>query len=187
MRESSKNLPRPFASEHDKGVKVASLEAIFLALQKAQARYLVVGGLAVIAHGYTRLTQDIDLVLDFSPDSLARALTALESLGYRPLVPVKLRDFADAELRRQWQNEKNMKVFQVISDLHPDAPIDLFISEPFVFDVEYAHAQRHAVSSEVEVPVVSLSTLMAMKSAAGRDVDRLDMDRLREASPSYAP
>jgi len=162
------------------------MEAIFLALQKAEARYLVVGGLAVIAHGYTRLTQDIDLVLDFAPDSLARALTALESLGYRPLVPVKLRDFANAELREQWKNEKNMKVFQVISDLYPDSPIDLFVSEPFAFDMEYDRAKWYAVSNEINIPVVSLPALMTMKSAAGRDHDRLDMDRLREVSPSYA-
>jgi len=186
VTESSKNLPRPSYGEHDLSMKVASLETIFSALQKAEVRYLVVGGLAVIAHGYTRLTQDIDLVLDFSPDSLSRALTALESLGYRPLVPVKLRDFGDAALREQWKDEKNMKVFQVVSDVYPDAPIDLFITEPFAFGVEYARAKWYALSNEIEIPVVSLPALMAMKAAAGRDHDRLDMDRLREVSPSYA-
>ena len=42
------------------GVKVRSLEEVFRALQEADARYLVVGGLAVIAHGYVRITTDLN-------------------------------------------------------------------------------------------------------------------------------
>ena len=83
-------------------MKVSSLEAIFRALEKAEGRYLVVGGLAVIAHGYVRLTQDLDLVLDLEPSSLNRALQALESLGYRPRVPVALSDFGNPELGKDW-------------------------------------------------------------------------------------
>ncbi len=167
-------------------MKVASLEAIFTALKKAEARYLVVGGIAVIAHGYTRLTQDLDLVLDLSPECVSRTLSALESLGYRPLVPVKLQDFAKPESRHQWQVEKNMKVFQLISDQYPDVPIDLFASEPFSFDMEYARAKWYNVSSEIQIPIVALSTLIAMKAEAGRDQDQIDMNRLREVSPSYS-
>ena len=66
-------------------MKVASLEAIFRALQEAEARYLVVGGLAVVAHGYIRMTKDLDLLLDLSSESLKRSLTVLQGLGYRPI------------------------------------------------------------------------------------------------------
>ena len=44
-------------------MEVLSVEAIVRALNTAKAKYLVVGGLAVNAHGFVRLTRDVDLVL----------------------------------------------------------------------------------------------------------------------------
>jgi hypothetical protein len=44
-------------------MKLSSLEAIATALRDADVRYLVVGGLAVAAHGHGRATFDIDLVV----------------------------------------------------------------------------------------------------------------------------
>ena len=73
-----------------------SVEAIVGALNAANVRYLVAGGLAVVAHGYVRFTADVDLILDFEPANVTRAMKALGSLGYRPRVPVTLNEFADA-------------------------------------------------------------------------------------------
>jgi hypothetical protein len=47
-------------------VKLSSFEAIVEALHRRGVRYLVAGGLAVVAHGYLRLTKDVDL--DTGPD-----------------------------------------------------------------------------------------------------------------------
>ncbi len=44
-------------------MKVSSLEAILRALAEAEARYLIVGGLAVAVHGYGRVTFDVDLIV----------------------------------------------------------------------------------------------------------------------------
>lgn len=49
-------------------------------LNELGARYIVVGGLAVIAAGYTRATMDIDLLVDVSPENDAKVRKALESL-----------------------------------------------------------------------------------------------------------
>lgn len=63
------------------------LEALARALEAANVRYLIVDGMAVVAHGYVRLTVDVDLVLDPAPDSLLRAVEALSGLGYVPRAP----------------------------------------------------------------------------------------------------
>ena len=42
-------------------MELRSIEAIIRALNDAQVKYLVVGGLAVNAHGYERFTKDVDL------------------------------------------------------------------------------------------------------------------------------
>ena len=66
-------------------MKLASVEAIARALDEARVRYLVVGGLAVIAHGYGRLTMDVDLVVQLEAGNVIAAFEALAKLGYRPM------------------------------------------------------------------------------------------------------
>lgn len=50
-------------------MEVRSIEAIVRALNLAKVKYLNVGGLAVNAHGYERLTRDADLVIGLEPDN----------------------------------------------------------------------------------------------------------------------
>ena len=160
-------------------MKVADLETIFAALQDSGARYLLVGGLAVIAHGYIRTTEDVDLVLDLGSPSTSKALAALERLGYRPLIPVRMKDFADPEQRKDWIENRHMKVFNLVSDRFPEASIDIFPQAPFVFEAEFAAATWKEISPSLRIPVVSISTLIAMKTRAGRPQDQVDIDKLR--------
>ena len=171
--------------EQIQSVKLKSLEDIFRALQEAEARYLVVGGLAVIAHGYVRLTKDIDLVLDLSSEALPRALNALQSLGYRPMIPVPLLDFANPELRHDWIENRNMKVFNLVSDRYPDVVIDIFPKEPFPFETEFARSEAKEVAPNVLAHVVSVSALIALKIEANRERDHDDIDKLRKLYPSF--
>ena len=80
-------------------MKLNSFEAIARVLNQASVRYLVVGGLAVNAHGYLRFTKDVDLVVQLIPDNVTRALDALATLGYRPLAPVTANQFSDRATR----------------------------------------------------------------------------------------
>ena len=49
-------------------------DLIFLCrrLNEAGAKYIVVGGFAIIQHGFARATEDIDLLIDTSPENIAR-------------------------------------------------------------------------------------------------------------------
>ncbi len=160
-------------------MKVSSLEAILRALADAQARYLIVGGLAVAAHGYGRLTFDLDLVVQLQPDNVLRALKALGSLGYVPLVPVAAADFADPVKREAWIREKNAVVFQLHSERHRETRIDLFVAEPFDFEQEYGRAKSGELLPGLPVRFVRLETLIKMKESAGREKDLEDVRQLR--------
>lgn len=160
-------------------MKVSSLEAILRALADAEARYLIVGGLAVAAHGYGRLTFDLDLVVQLRPDNVVRALKALESLGYMPLVPVPAADFADPAKRESWIREKNAVVFQLHSERHRETRIDLFVTEPFDFEQEYARAKTSDLLPGLPARFVRLETLIRMKESAGREKDLEDVRQLR--------
>ena len=50
------------------------------ALNDAGARYLLIGGFAVVAHGAGRFTKDVDLLVDDTPENIARVKKALSVL-----------------------------------------------------------------------------------------------------------
>jgi predicted nucleotidyltransferase len=159
-------------------MKLASFEALVRSLDRADVRFIVVGGIAVIAHGYGRTTGDIDLVIQLRQDVIAAAFTALETLGYHPRVPISAAQFADANLRSQWIHEKGMKVLNFHSDMHRETPIDLFISEPFDFEEEYKRAFVQEFAPGLPVRILRLESLLRMKAEAGRGQDLADIDEL---------
>ncbi|MCB1102597.1 MAG: hypothetical protein KDL10_09540 [Kiritimatiellae bacterium] len=164
-------------------MRAKGLEDVFRVLNESGARYLVAGGLAVVAHGYVRLTMDIDLVVQLTESNLLKALSALKTLGYHPTVPVELLDFASSGNREMWMKKKGMVVFQLVSDQFPTEPIDIFAKEPFDFDFEYNRAPRHELGDGLFIPVVGFNALMNMKRIANRPKDLIDMNYLRQLHP----
>ena len=97
------------AAEYSLGeMKVASFEAIVRALNDAGAPFIVVGGIAVNTHGYGRVTFDVDLVINFEPEQIRRAFSALAAIGYVPSVPIAAEQFADPVCRQDWITGKQM-------------------------------------------------------------------------------
>src|SRR5438132_13308153 len=58
-------------------------------LNEAGARYVVIGGWAVIQHGFGRTTQDIDLLVDSSQDNFESIRTAMIALPDGAILVVK--------------------------------------------------------------------------------------------------
>jgi predicted nucleotidyltransferase len=164
-------------------MEVRSVEAIVKALNDADVKYLIVGGVAVVAHGYERLTVDVDLVIGLQPENIVRALRVLRSAGWQMGIPVTPEDFADPKVRERWRKEKNMVVLKLWSDLHRRTPVDVFVYEPFDFKKEFARAKWEAVAGRVLAPVVCYKTLLAMKRQAGRGKDLLDIEALKKLNP----
>ena len=74
--------------------QVEDLVRICRALNDAGARYLLIGGFAVIARGGARTTKDIDLLVDASPENVARVKLALRILEDRAIDQVADTDVA---------------------------------------------------------------------------------------------
>src|SRR5215471_645379 len=121
-------------------MEVSSVEAIVRTLNAAEVQYLIVGGLAVNAHGFVRLTRDVDLVLQLDTANVLRGLNALFGIGYQMAIPAKPEDFADPETREDWRRNKGMVTLKLWNDQHQRTPIDIFVYEPFDFAKEYAAA-----------------------------------------------
>ena len=164
-------------------MEVRSVEAIVVALNSAKVRYLIVGGLAVNAHGYERLTNDVDLVIGLKRQNIIRGLRALQAIGYHLAIPVTPEAFADPVLRETWRREKNMVVLRLWSDKHRRTPIDVFVYEPFDFVREFVAGKQEQIMGNAKAPIVAYETLLTMKATAGREKDLLDIKALRKLDP----
>lgn len=159
-------------------MEVRSVETIVRALNDAKVQYLIVGGLAVNAHGYVRYTNDVDLVIALEASNIIAGLRALAAASYHLRIPVTPEQFADPAIRERWRQEKNMLVLQLWSDVHRATPVDIFITEPFPFAAEQSRAPQFEVAPGLWAPFVSKRTLLDMKRTAGRPQDLEDIRRL---------
>jgi hypothetical protein len=160
-------------------MNLASVCEILGALNRANTRYLIAGGMAVNAHGYLRLTQVLDIVIQMSGENIQKAFAALLSIGYRPLVPATVAQFSNESIRLQWIKEKGMQVLNFYNDARPETTIDLFVTEPFEFEQEWNAALQGELAPGLNTRFVSIPTLIMMKQRAGRPKDLDDIQHLQ--------
>jgi hypothetical protein len=58
--------------------------------ERENVRYVVVGGVAVVLHGYLRAVADLDVVIDSAADNTHRTLDALTGAGFVASIPLPL-------------------------------------------------------------------------------------------------
>ena len=156
-----------------------SLKALNRAFNNEGSRFIVVGGLAVVAHGYVRATQDLDIVIELIPENIEKAFNALASEGYQPAIPVSPKDFSDPKTRKDWIKSKQMTVLQFWSDLHKDVPVDVFVESPFDFQKEWDISyQQNLDTDQPSLRFATIDSLIQMKKKAGRPQDLVDIEQL---------
>jgi predicted nucleotidyltransferase len=154
-------------------------EKVFRELNKKGVRYLVVGGMAVVLHGIVRLTADLDLMIDLSKDNVLKFISSMDSLGYKPRLPVAAEEFADEEKRKQWSEEKNMTVFSFFDPKMTIHLVDVFVDYPINF--EEAYSRKEIINAaDLAIPVVALEDLVALKKISGREQDLADIESIKE-------
>lgn len=116
-------------------------------LNEAGAKYLVVGGFAIIQHGFVRATEDVDLLIDVSPDNFGKVQRAMMALPDGAIREVTAQDLQDCLVVR--------------------------VADEFVVDlmrqacgIEYAEACQDAVVMPLQgvpIPFASPRMLLRMK------------------------
>ncbi len=145
MEEPYLNLLRLF---HDEGVE-----------------YAVVGGYAVIAHGFPRTTGDLDILVRPVPANAPRIVRALQRFGF---------------VQGEFEETDFLLVPNFLSFANDGAWIDLMTS---LLGVSFEEATADAldiVFGEVPVRHISLNALRATKRATGRPQDLRDLENLPE-------
>jgi hypothetical protein len=129
---------------------------------------VLVGGLALVAHGSSRVTVDLDLCYARSPENIERLVRALEPLAPRLRdSPPELPFFWDASTVRTGLN------FTLTT-----AAGDVDLLDEVSGVGAYPDAAAHAVGVELyghPVAILSLDALEKAKRAAGRAKDLLDL------------
>lgn len=123
------------------------LIALCRALNACAARYLIVGGCAIIYHGFLRATEDIDLLLEGGLENQTRVKQALQSLPDQAILELGDDDIRDYTVVR-------------VSD---EILVDLMIA---ACGIEYAEAEPHIEYGElggVAIPFASPQLLLRMK------------------------
>lgn len=148
-------------------------------LSDAQIQYVLVGGLAVQLHGFLRATFDIDLVLAMDSENLARFIALAKRYGLAPAIPVPVDSLANPDLIDQWYREKGMLAFSLREPQAGGSVVDVLVRP----DVPFERLMANAVMGELSgrrVPIASIPDLLAMKRAAGRPKDQLDVVALEK-------
>ncbi|MFN0117002.1 MAG: DUF6036 family nucleotidyltransferase [Elusimicrobiota bacterium] len=149
-------------------------EELFKDLDMKGVRYLVVGGVAVILHGFIRATADLDLMVALDEKNLHTFLDLIKSKGYRPKAPVPIDDFSDPEKRKSWVTEKGMKVFSLYHPQKLDELIDVFVEEQIPFSDAYSR-KKVALLGTIPINVMQIPDLITLKKKAGRPQDLQDI------------
>jgi predicted nucleotidyltransferase len=154
-------------------------QELLQSLEKNHVRYLVVGGVAVVLHGFLRATADLDLLIALDSKNVEAFIKLMKQRGYRPKAPVCLDDFRSEEKRLSWKNEKNMRVFSLIHPQHHEELIDIFIEEPISFEEVYARRVLIPLG-KFKASVASSEDLITLKQKAGRSQDLQDIEALKD-------
>lgn len=154
-------------------------DGVIKALNKNKVKYAVAGGVAVVLYGYTRLTLDLDLIVELNEKNLDKFFETLYNLEYRPKVPATKEEFKSKEKRQEWIQKKGMIVFSFFHLKDHLKLIDVFVTEPIRFSDIEKKLQKIKIKDLV-VPTVSIEHLKKLKLLASRDKDLMDIRQLEE-------
>jgi hypothetical protein len=133
------------------------------AFADAKVEYLLVGGYAVMFHGYPRATKDLDLWISATPANIQAVKRALAAFG-APAILLNTISFLDPQ-----------EIFFIgVAPLR----IEVFTAIPGV-DFAACYQQRvSTIISGVPLSLISLADLKQNKQASGRPRDLDDLQNL---------
>ncbi|GAA4396246.1 hypothetical protein GCM10023187_04130 [Nibrella viscosa] len=134
-------------------------------LNEEGVRYVVLGGHAVIAHGYLRTTGDVDIFIAADQENARRLLRVMERYGYTN------GEFEESDFTR---------IPSYLSFSRYDGYIDLMNFTPGITFDDCFRNHLELTLQGVAVKFISLPDLIRNKKAVGRPQDLRDIENLPE-------
>lgn len=166
--------------------RVAPLDAIALldTLGAHGVEFVLVGGLAAMAHGYTGLTQDADAVPAFDDANLARLCAALAALDAQLYANPQRRDLGAGgeppEAARFTLTPESLRTRTAWQFSTAAGELDVLfaIDGPGGYDTLIRTAETRTVAGR-PIHVAGLDDLIESKETSGRDKDLRALGELR--------
>ena len=137
-------------------------------LNRLEAKYIVIGGLAMNELGLVRVTEDIDFLIDPALENQRRVIEALRSLPEKAVDELG----PDEDLSK-W----------IVTRVNDEITVDLMT---VACGVSFAQARNETALRTVEnvsIPFASRSLMIRLKQGP-REKDRIDLDYLLRNGPA---
>lgn len=143
---------------------VRALEQLALVVEAHAGQSAVIGGIAMIARGVPRLTQDIDIAFSGAAVEADALVGELVRVGIAPRIKDAIAFAAES---------------QVLLVRHLDSGVDIDISRAWLpFEMEAIAGATRELIGGVRLPVVRPEDLVIFKAIAWRPQDQQDVQRL---------
>lgn len=129
-------------------------------LELERARYVVIGGIAVVLRGHIRPISDLDLAINSTPDEISRVMAVLGGLGFVPTIPLPLSALTVLRMFDRSQREVNA------------------FARPYVPFAELWEGSELVRIGQGIARITSLKHLLRAKRICGRPQDLLDIKSL---------
>lgn len=142
-----------------------NLKQLLSAFNENHVRYVVIGGYAVFVHAQPRMTKDLDVFVESSPENARAIYKALADFG-APLAAFTLDDFSDGKtIARFGVPPICFEVIQKIDGVD--------------FGDVYANSIPVEIDGALFTRYISAEDLIKNKLASGRPQDLADVDAIR--------
>ncbi|HEV3271058.1 MAG TPA: hypothetical protein VGZ93_02655 [Candidatus Methylacidiphilales bacterium] len=147
---------------------ITSYEELLDRLVKERVKFALAGGLAVCLNGFVRTTDDVDILVDNSPDNVTRLSRALADFG---------EGFGGSLTTSDLTNEPGAVRIQ------EDFILDIFVqmNGKTLADLS-PWIGYHALKSGVQIPFLKSAALIETKKGSSREKDRADIGALTDIS-----
>ena len=143
------------------------IENFLIMLSKHEVRYLLVGGLAVNFHGYSRTTGDVDLWLDESQENRIKLVNALKEYNIE-----------GAEAFLSHPLIAGYSELLLDNGIYVDFMSDLQFFKQNNFNECYEIADFFKINDTINVPVLHVNKLISEKQQSSRPKDKDDAEQL---------
>ena len=144
-----------------------SLLDFWKSLNHFEVKYIMVGGVAVNLHGYSRTTKDVDVWIKDTRENRKLLGLAFSQFGYDEI------DLEEFQFIPGWTD------FYIGSGIVLDILVEMVGFEGFTFD-ECLKISSIAEIEDVPVPFLHINQLIANKKTVNRPKDQIDVIELEK-------
>ena len=152
-------------------------------LESSNIRYVIIGGSAVVLHGVSRFTPDLNVCVDWEEETISYFLRLLKADSMFSLEEEQLtKKIAASKSTGETRDAQASDwLFPVYSDSLAPFRLELMIQSPLPFELLLRNSIRASITQEISTSVCSFDDLLKMKELAGRGQDAVDHMNLRIA------